>query len=74
MGKGGDATARRPGPAPTPPGALGGADFHWSEESEPHGIRRKQILAKHPEIRTLFGPDPMIAMQVGLGPLLGFRV
>mmetsp|Transcript_35458 Transcript_35458/g.42702 ORF Transcript_35458/g.42702 Transcript_35458/m.42702 type:complete len:352 (-) Transcript_35458:504-1559(-) len=39
-------------------------DFIKSDEGEPHVARRKDILAKHPEIRDLFGPDPMIAVQV----------
>lgn len=39
-------------------------NFHWSEETEPHAMRRKAILSKHPEIRDLFGPNVYIMHQV----------
>lgn len=29
----------------------------WSDEREPHQRRRKAILAAHPEVKQLFGPD-----------------
>ena len=33
-------------------------DFIWQCNSrEPHQLRRRDILQKHPEMRTLFGPD-----------------
>jgi sphingolipid 4-desaturase/C4-monooxygenase len=31
--------------------------FYWSDEREPHFIRRKEILDKHPEVRNLYGVD-----------------
>jgi len=49
------------GPYPTQPKRNA---FHWSDEAEPHAARRKLILAKHPEIRDLFGPDIYIMHQV----------
>jgi len=32
-------------------------DFYWSDEREPHFKRRKEIIAKHPEVRELYGVD-----------------
>ena len=32
--------------------------FQWSMESEPHKPRTKEIIYKHPEIRTLIGRNP----------------
>lgn len=37
-------------------------DFHWKNDEEPHAIRRKKILKDHPEIRQLFGHDPITAV------------
>ena len=33
-------------------------EFYWTKESEPHVTRRKQILAKYPEVRKLTGYEP----------------
>ncbi len=32
-------------------------NFEWTEAGEPHGRRRKELLARQPEIRALFGYD-----------------
>lgn len=33
-------------------------DFTWSESDEPHATRRKEILLKYPEMKTLFAKEP----------------
>lgn len=33
-------------------------NFLWSDESEPHKTRTKEIITKHPEIRELIGRNP----------------
>ncbi|ODQ81648.1 hypothetical protein BABINDRAFT_11763 [Babjeviella inositovora NRRL Y-12698] len=34
-------------------------DFYWTRESEPHVLRRKQILAKYPQVTKLCGHEPL---------------
>lgn len=33
-------------------------EFYWTKESEPHTLRRKAIMAKHPEVSKLTGYEP----------------
>ena len=37
----------------------GAREFSWSYTDEPHTTRRRQILEAHPEIRDLFGVEPL---------------
>lgn len=39
-------------------------DFYWSNEREPHFLRRKEILEKHPEVTKLFGIDTTMKYKV----------
>ncbi|CAH6722873.1 sphingolipid delta(4)-desaturase [[Candida] jaroonii] len=34
-------------------------EFYWTNELEPHVLRRKAILAKHPEVKKLIGHEPL---------------
>lgn len=45
----------------TIPGQTG---FFWSPDDEPHCARRAKILTKYPEIKKLYGYDPLMRYQV----------
>jgi sphingolipid delta-4 desaturase len=34
------------------------ARFVWSREREPHAQRRREMLQRYPQIKTLYGPCP----------------
>jgi sphingolipid delta-4 desaturase len=54
-------------------------DFTYSNESEPHRIRTRQILKQHPEVKKLIGREPktifailgIVAAQTALAFVLG---
>jgi len=55
-------------------------DFYYTESNQPHPERAKAMLAKYPEIRNLFGPEPktliviilLVISQTTLAILMGF--
>jgi len=50
-----DMVQKRPGPL---------NDFIWKEEEHPHVTRRLAILKAHPEVKTLYGYDPITIIYV----------
>ena len=52
MGKGGRKNRRR-------------ADFHYRVDDEPHAKRRTEILKKYPEVKKLYGFEPLTKYIAG---------
>jgi sphingolipid delta-4 desaturase len=48
------------------------ADFHYHYTDEPHASRRREILAKYPEIKRLFGHDPATKYKIAVAVFLQF--
>jgi len=58
MGKGGSSSTAWAAHTAKPADVLAPRDdFFWDASDEPHASRRKQILAAHPEVNKLMGPE-----------------
>ncbi|XP_002158744.1 sphingolipid delta(4)-desaturase DES1 [Hydra vulgaris] len=55
-------------------GTVSATDFNWSQQEEPHKSRRKEILEKHPEIKSLMVVDHQFKYQVTALVLLQFFI
>ncbi|KAI8482600.1 Sphingolipid delta(4)-desaturase DES1 [Branchiostoma belcheri] len=68
----------RPDTAKNMGGQVSRTDFEWVYTDEPHATRRKEIMAKYPQVKKLMGHDPnlkywvflMVAVQLTIAYML----
>ncbi|WRX23899.1 Sphingolipid delta4-desaturase [Theobroma cacao] len=41
-------------------------NFFWSYADKPHALRRRQILFQYPQIKELFGPNPLAFLKISV--------